>query len=457
MTRNRPHALPLAALAAMAAMVAPPATAAPGSAATGCQQAPQGLVENSWLGGSGSWSDATNWSQQVVPGLATRDYACLPTGSDVVVDASIARVDLDLLDVGTGARLTLQPGTALYVWGDQQELRSVVRSDAVLEVDGATLGGGGRLQVIGTVDVHRSTDGSPAALSSRPVSSTNKGRKGLLEIADQGLLDVRGVGDVRLARKYVVDVRGLARLRDNAGLVADHGTSMLLQEHSYGSGVGRLLILDNRGFAEGRRSGINRLATLVNNGRIVKRDSQGTSRIDGTYLGDGQIVEKSGDVIYPVPVTSGGSGGGCDDPVSCGADPTAQHPQTASVELPITDLNGATVTIDSLPGESVPGALGVPIKVHATGLQATFADPAVIELRYDATLFTTSAPPPDPAQLVVGHADGPDASYGDVPDCAGRDIPLGAFACLDVAASHLEGKDLVVVVRTIDTSRWIVH
>ncbi len=127
------------------------------------------------------------------------------------------------------------------------------------------------------------------------------------------------------------------------------------------------------------------------------------------------------------------------------------------MELPITDLNGATVTIDPLPGESVPGALGVPIKVHATGLQATFADPAVIELRYDATLFTTSAPPPDPAQLVVGHADGPDASYGDVPDCAGRDIPLGAFACLDVAASHLEGKDLVVVVRTVDTSRWIVH
>jgi hypothetical protein len=61
------------------------------------------------------------------------------------------------------------------------------------------------------------------------------------------------------------------------------------------------------------------------------------------------------------------------------------------VELPQTDLNGASVTIDPLEGESVPGALGVPMKVHATGLQATFADPAVIELRYDASLFTPTA------------------------------------------------------------------
>ena len=54
-------------------------------------------------------------------------------------------------------------------------------------------------------------------------------------------------------------------------------------------------------------------------------------------------------------------------------------------------------------------------------------------------------------------ADQPDATYADVPDCAGRDILLGAFACLDVGASHTEGKDLVLVIRTVDTSRWIAH
>ena len=456
MTRKHPHvALFLAASAALAISAMPPTLAAQEAAASGCQAAPKGLVENSWLGGSGSWSDATKWSQQVVPGLATRDYACLPTGADVVVDASVRRVDLDLLDLDSGARLTLQPGSALYVWGDQQEVRSVVRSDAVLRVDGATLGGGGRLQVIGTLDVNRAADGTPAALSSRPVSSPSEGRKGLLEISDQGVLDVHGAGNVRLARKYVVDVRGLVRLRDDAGLVADHGTTMLLQQHSYGSGAGRLLIRNDRGFAGGRRAGIKAPATFVNEGRIVKRDSDGTSRIDGTYLGDGQVVAKSGHVIHAVLVASGG--GGCDDPVSCGGTPTAQVPQTASVELPITDLDEATVKIDPLEGESVPGAIGVPMKVHATGLQATFADPVVIELRYDSTLFTSATQPPDPTKLVVGHADGPDATYADVPACAGRDIPLGAFACLDVGASHTEGKDLVLVIRTVDTSRWIAH
>ena len=455
MTRKHTHvALFLAASAALAMSAMPPTLAAPEAAASGCQAAPKGLVENSWLGGSGSWSDATKWSQQVVPGLATRDYACLPTGADVVVDASVTRVDLDVLDVDSGSRLTLQPGTALYVWGDQQEVRSVVRSDAVLEVDGATLGGGGRLQVIGTLDVRRAPDGTPAALSSRPVSSPSKGRKGLLEIADQGVLDVHGTGDVRLARKYVVDVRGLVQLRESAGLVADNGTTMLLKQHAYGSGVGRLLIRNDRGFVTGHRAGIKRPAIFVNEGRIVKRDSQGTSRIDGTYLGDGPIIEKSGDVVYLLrpPATDT-----CGDPVSCGGTPTAQVPQTASVELPITDLGDATVKIDPLEGESVPGAIGVPMKVHATGLQATFADPVVIELRYDSTLFTSTTPPPDPAKLVVGHADGPDATYADVPACAGRDIPLGAFACLDVGASHTEGKDLVLVIRTVDTSRWIAH
>ena len=38
----------------------------------------RGFDENLWLGGPGTWSDATKWSKQLVPGLATRDYACIP-------------------------------------------------------------------------------------------------------------------------------------------------------------------------------------------------------------------------------------------------------------------------------------------------------------------------------------------------------------------------------------------
>jgi hypothetical protein len=40
------------------------------------------------------------------------------------VEASVTRVDLDCFDDRLRLRLTLQPGTALYVWGDQQEGRA---------------------------------------------------------------------------------------------------------------------------------------------------------------------------------------------------------------------------------------------------------------------------------------------------------------------------------------------
>ena len=47
----------------------------------------------------------------------------------------------------------------------------------------------------------------------------------------------------------------------------------------------------------------------------------------------------------------------------------------------------------------VSGALGVPM-VHATGMLANVADPAVIELRYDASLFAgPGALPAGPAVL----------------------------------------------------------
>ena len=51
-----------------------------------CRWAGRGYDANVWLGGPGSWSDATKWSKQRVPGLATRDYACIPQGSDIVID-----------------------------------------------------------------------------------------------------------------------------------------------------------------------------------------------------------------------------------------------------------------------------------------------------------------------------------------------------------------------------------
>ena len=451
MTRPRLSTLLVAAVLGVATLAAVPASS-PASAAPECRWGARGLVENRWLGGAGSWSDATRWSRGVVPGIAARDYACIPQGSSVVVDTQTLRVDLDVLELGKGSRLTLQPGTALYVWGDQDAVRSTTKRDSVLEVDGATLGGGGRLHVIGTLTVHRSSSGAPATLTTHPDSSAYSGPAGILEVGDEGTLDVRGSGSVRLATQYVVDIHGRARLRDDAGLVADHGTTFLLQKHYFGGGVGRLVLLNDHGFAEGDAAGIEELATFVNRGRIVKRESTGTSRIEARYVDGGEVRKVSGEIELPPPVVlTPPATDTCGDEASC--DPL----QTASLKPPATDSNGVETVIEPLVDETVAGAIGVPMKVHAMGLEATLADPAVIRLRYDLLLFEQLGIPPNARELDVGHADGPEETYVDIPACAGRGLPLGATACLDVRASTKEGGDLVLVVRTTDTSRWVVR
>ena len=108
----------------------------------------------------------------------------------------------------------LRPGTALFLWADQNAVRSITKRDSVIELDGATLGGGGRLHVIGTLDAHASTTGSPAVLTTRPEDSAYAGPRGILEIGDEGLLDVHGSSSLRLSTAYIVDVHGKARLRD---------------------------------------------------------------------------------------------------------------------------------------------------------------------------------------------------------------------------------------------------
>ena len=446
---TRLFAAAVLAAATVAGLPASPAT----SQAPECRWAGRGHDVNLWVGGPGSWSDATKWSKQQVPGLATRDYACIPQGSDVVIDDQSPRVDLGLLELGRGARLTLRPGTALYLWADQNVVRSITKRDSVIELDGATLGGGGRLHVIGTLDAHESTTGSPAVLTTRPEDSSYAGPRGILEIGDEGLLDVHGSSSLRLSTAYIVDVHGKARLRDSAGLVADHGTTFMLQQHYFGSGLGKLVVLNDGDFAVGRTADVEVPPTFVNRGRIAKR-GQGLTTIEGQYYGaDGKVSGDPGatQVQLPEPIVQSTE--------SSGTSTSAQEPQVASIQLPVTDPDDAEASIEPLDGVQVVGAIGVPMKVHATGMLANVADPAVIELRYDASLFTGPGTlPADPAVLEVKHAEGPNAPYFAIPTCLGRGaMPLRATSCLDQSASRTEDGGVVMVVRTTTTSRWIIH
>jgi hypothetical protein len=453
---------PAVAGALAAALVGPlVGLAEPALAADGCGPVPAGQVDNHWLGGAGSWADASRWSRGVVPGVSARDLACLPTGSDVVVDSATPQVDLDVLVVGADAHLTLRPGTALSVWGDPAVVRSLTRRGSVVEVDGATLGGGGVLQVNGRLDVHAGPAGERATLATQPDqggAGTYAGPAGILQVKDHGTLDIRGSRNVRLSAGYVVDVHGRARLRGDAGIAADHGTTFLVQQHLTGPGLGKLVIRDDHGFREGRPAGTAPLATFVNRGRILKKGSSGSSRIVARYAGHGAVRARTGRLVLPhrtvtpqvvhSPVIAQ-----CGPLVPC----TDPQEQQAALKVPVTDTDGVQSTIAQLDGQQVKGEIGVPMEVHASGLDATIADPAVIVLRYAVQLFADAGKPADPAQTDVGHADGGSQPYTTIPSCEGIAIPLGAFACVDRGASRLSGGDVVMVVRTVDTSRWIVH
>ena len=288
---TRLFAAAVLAAATVAGLPASPAT----SQAPECRWASRGYDVNLWVGGPGSWSDATKWSKQQVPGLATRDYACIPQGSDVVIDDQSTRARPRPPGARTGARLTLQPGTALFLWADQNVVRSITKRDSVIELDGATLGGGGRLHVIGTLDAHASTTGSPAVLTTRPEARRTPAPRASSRSATRACSTSIGSSSLRLSRRTSSTCTARHGCAVSAGLLADFGTTFMLQQHYFGPGLGKLVVLNDGDFAVGADRGQSRCPpTFVNRGRIAKR-GQGLTTIEGRYFGaDGKCQRDPG-------------------------------------------------------------------------------------------------------------------------------------------------------------------
>ena len=464
MTRSRLTALLVPALLALFPVGATSAAAGPAAAPRGCVLAGTGLVDNVWRNGDGAWSDPGHWSRGVVPGSPrANDYVCIGDGVHVTLDAA-TRVDLTAFELGRGSSLTMTSGSALFVWGDQSTQRSLTRAGSTLDVRGGTLGGSGLIHAVGTVTMTSLPDAAARLTGSGSGADVSAGR---LVVGDDGNLDLAGTGDVYLSGGFTVEVHGRARLLDDAGLVASHGTGVALLPHlDGGKGVGRFVIKNNRGYFEAPATDGLPLSRFVNDGRIVKRASGGNSVVTADYSGDGEVRINSGYLVLPgdadseaFVATRSSVGAGTCAGRQCGSDTTPTTPQFASLTVPTSDPDGALVDVDipTVAGSRVAAAVGVPIEVDTTGLDVTPENPAVLKLRYDKSLFVAGGPPDDPALLKVARAEDATEPYAVLPDCLGTVVPTGAVACVDRDASRRVDGDVIMVVRTTETSRWLVR
>lgn len=432
-----------------------------------------GMVTNTWTGGAnnGLWDSAGNWSLGRAPNFtdAATGYACINAGRVVTMRAGES-AELQALDVAAGTTLKLLTGSVLLVHGDQATRPSSLRSGSITQLKG-TLGGPGRIDLDGKITWTSTPSGASTMTTRRcglggtcgaPVS----GPKGLLIVGNTGLVDVTPLG-VNLFDEYQLRVHGTVKLRNQAYVGADRGTSLELLPKLSATGVGTLLIANDGGWYEGRTLyGVTGLSAATNGGLIRKSAGNGTSVIAAQYtrVGSGRVKVDSGTLSLPDNVTHavtvGASDslgfGACNSLVyACEPVADAQDPQTGTVTVPSSDGNGAQLTLN-LDGAGPAGTIGELVHAGASGLAATTANPAILRLRYDTSVLGGKTW----SNLVVERAPDGSSTYAVVPAClASGAPPSGSAACVDrrgqAASSRTLGDgDALMVVRTTGFSRW---
>jgi hypothetical protein len=456
-----------------------------------------GLTLNVWQGlgvtpgADDRWESDDNWSLGIAPVRLKDPFVCIPAGGLPVIRAG-EEAQLVALDVAADSVLKVDPGGELFLYGPKLT-PSTIRGR--VEVSGAALGGPARVDVLGTLILRSLGPSAPATLTTRecayfpgPYRLGEQpcipgipivGEKGQIVVGDQGVVDVSG-GKVILGDQYQLRAHGLLRVHDDGLLAADHGTRLdLLPSTGTTSGTGTLRFEDDGDYLEGNNDfGIAELGTVVNQGRIVKTGGDGSSIVTGTYSqpAPGAVTARSGMLLLPsgsaTAATVGGGAaygsGRCLLPgqPGCEAQTFDLDRQSVQFRVPTTDSSGASVLVQELTTPSSAADIGLPVVAHATGLSATTADPAILSLRYDERLLGgrdwTSVD-------VFRRADG-SATYVELRPCLVNGNPgTGQVACVDrrgLAGSSrnvvdAEGPgnapDVIMVIRTTGTSRWVAR
>lgn len=467
-------------------------------AASSCPDLP-GLTPNVWIGTDEDsdhlWRTDDNWSRGVAPGLddGADGYACIPTGAVRLEGPDDVRKVM-ALHVARGASLVVDTGSQLFVRGNPDTQPSSIAGE--LTVNGAAFGGEGRVRLRGTLTWHSEAGGPVATLATRgcalptpeppppttePPASARVARweacdgpdgghldgdGGLLVVKRHGQVLVDGAG-VSQIDGYRLRVQGTVAVSGEGYVVADRGTSTQLEPS------GRYLFQNDGGYYEGAaRFGETRLSAFENQGLLEKAGGEGVSAVDATYTqpeGEGEIQIEQGTlhVASGSPVAArveGGASYGSGECLKVGGSlgcPTrtdADDQQNAMMRVPEIDGDGADVTVSEETRPESLYSIGVPIEVHADGLDATKRDPAILTFRIDDSLLR-------PAQTwqyidVLRDSEAP-GGYHRVRRCDsdGRP-PAGQQACVDRrkiagVSSRNKNGDVIMVVRAIGTSRWI--
>ena len=452
-----------------------------------CEALP-GLIPNVWQGlgvdpdADDRWENDANWSLGVAPLRLSNPYVCIPAGGTPVIGAG-QDAQLVALDVAADGKLRVEGGGKLFLYGGALT-HSTIRGR--VEVIGATIGGPGQVNVSGELIMRSLGQSAPATITTRdcvlglclpglPII----GDKGRIVVQDEGVVDVSG-GRVNLADQYRIVVRGLLRVHDDGFLAADHGTRLELLPHSgSAAGTGTLRFEDDTDYLEGRNdSGITELGTVVNQGLIVKSGGDGTSLLTGTYSqpAPGKVNVGSGTLLLPsgssTPASVGGGAGYGSGRClvagqsACQAQTFDADRQNVQFQVPTEDTTGASVRIEELTTASSADDIGFPVEAHATGLSATAVAPAIISLRYDERILDGR----DWTSVNVFRRASGTAPYVALQPClANGGPPSGQVACVDrrgLAGSSrnvidAEGPgtapDVIMVIRTVDTSRWVAR
>lgn len=438
-----------------------------------CTLAP---TANIWHGtAADDWEANANWSTGTSPHTKGGNRnVCIPAGNELRVQGG---QEAHLRTVDIRGTLTVDQGGKLFLFGDRtRDQDSVVRGTGLLDVTAGTLGGIAKLHVLGTVTLTSNatfastllvrectyfpgaTNPYPGEEDCTPPATPVAGPKGLIEVAKSGVLDVVG-GGINLGDQFQVRVRGLLAVHPGAYIAADHGTRLELAG-------GTLRFEGDGGYLEGKikaDTGISEMSTLVNHGLIEKTGGGGRTLISATYSqsSPGKVSVDTGELLLPDgPATPASVAGGvtygtgkCADPNSptCMPTTTRRFKQSAQFRVPAGDTDRANVVVRKLLEKSSTADLGRPFVVHATQLSATAVDPAVITMRFDATVLNGKTS----ATVRIFHKSGT-APYLRVKDCAADNSPPpGEVACVDRGASHDEAGDAVMAIRTVETSRWV--